>query len=142
MDNLSSELLLRQRAVTAKGAWDAWRTDPGWGGGRKSTPTRQHGLKEANGHPYVIFLDLNLPPSSPIPLTQEWFKRIADPILKDREKEGVHDPWNLLIFSNYPTTTLMTRTPRPLVMPWECWARTPKSLLSIPRRSMAFLMRP
>lgn len=53
-------------------------------------------------HPLVIFLDLNLPPSSPVPMTLEWFQKITEPIVQDRQKEDDKDPWNLLLFTNFP----------------------------------------
>lgn len=59
-------------------------------------------LKKPRNHPLAIFLDLNLPPASPEYLTAEWFKRYADPILRDTDRKGDEDPWDLLMFSNQP----------------------------------------
>lgn len=70
-------------------------------------------LKKPASRPFVIFLDLNLPPSSPVPLTQEWFQKIGEPILRDREKEGANDPWNLLVFSNFPDHYVNDEQPAP-----------------------------
>jgi hypothetical protein len=64
-------------------------------------------------HPYIIFLDLNLPPASPVRLTAEWFKEVVDPILDDREKNGRSDPWNLLLFSNFPDHYAVDDAPAP-----------------------------
>jgi hypothetical protein len=60
-------------------------------------------LNKPREYPYVIFLDLNLPPNSPPPLTKEWFEKVVDPIILDREgNDGEADPWNLLVISNFP----------------------------------------
>ncbi len=64
-------------------------------------------------HPYVIFLDLNLPPSSPIRMSQAWFDKIVQPIIRDREEKGESDPWSLLVFSNYPDHYLDGDEPAP-----------------------------
>ena len=53
-------------------------------------------------HPLVIFLDLNLPPTSPPPASPEWFKTFAEPILRGLDRNGKEDPWSLIVFSNYP----------------------------------------
>lgn len=54
-------------------------------------------------HPLAIFLDLNLPPESPVPTnTLEWLERFARPILRQIDKRGQGDPWDLLAFSNQP----------------------------------------
>ena len=63
-------------------------------------------IKDALGkpaaNPYVLFLDLNLPPNSVAPLTQEWFDTIGGPVVNEFGDEHGHDPWNLLLFSNIP----------------------------------------
>lgn len=58
-------------------------------------------LKKPTQHPYVIFLDLNLPPGLLPPMTEEWFQEVAGPVLA-KDREGASDPWNLLVFSNFP----------------------------------------
>ena len=59
-------------------------------------------LKKPHKHPLAVFLDLNLPPTSPAHGTSEWFKRFADPILRGIDRKGEEDPWDLLVFSNQP----------------------------------------
>jgi hypothetical protein len=59
-------------------------------------------LKKPRKHPFVIFLDLNLPPRSPAPRSDEWFGKVVDPLLRDIDRKGEEDPWDLLVFSNYP----------------------------------------
>lgn len=59
-------------------------------------------LKKPRLHPFVIFVDLNLPPNSPAPLSREWYKTVADPLLLGIDRKGGEDPWDLLVFSNYP----------------------------------------
>jgi hypothetical protein len=54
-------------------------------------------LKKPHQHPFVIFLDLNLPPRSPAPPSAEWFRKVVNRLLLDEE-----NPWDLLVFSNYP----------------------------------------
>jgi hypothetical protein len=71
-------------------------------------------LKKPRVDPYVIFLDLNLPPCWPNPLTQAWFEKVADPILLDRDgKDAAGDAWNLLIVSNYPDDYVENDSPAP-----------------------------
>ena len=57
---------------------------------------------------------MNLPPGSPIPPSPAWYKTIADPIVTDSERKGDSDPWNLLVFSNYPDHYAMTDDPAPI----------------------------
>jgi hypothetical protein len=59
-------------------------------------------LKKPHKHALVIFLDLNLPSASPTPGTPEWFTKIVDAILRDIDRKGKEDPWDLLVFSNQP----------------------------------------
>jgi hypothetical protein len=59
-------------------------------------------LKKPHRHSLAIFLDLNLPPNSPSHLTTEWFTIFVDPILRDIDRKGEEDPWDLLVFSNQP----------------------------------------
>jgi hypothetical protein len=59
-------------------------------------------IGKPTSEPYVIFLDLNLPPNSAAPLTQEWFDRIGGPVVEEFGEAGGHDPWNMLLFTNNP----------------------------------------
>ena len=83
-------------------------------------------LKKPVSHPFVIFLDLNLPPSSPVPLNQEWLQKIVNPILQDREKQGTNDPWNLLVFSNFPDHYVNDEQPAPAGYVSALIGRNPK----------------
>jgi uncharacterized protein YchJ len=59
-------------------------------------------LSKSTNHPYVIFIDLNLPPSPPITPETPWFREIRNGISEDGapEKENP-DPYNLLVFTNH-----------------------------------------
>lgn len=46
--------------------------------------------------PYVIFVDLNLPPSYITALTEEWFAEVVAPTL------DTNDVWTLLVLTNFP----------------------------------------
>lgn len=59
-------------------------------------------LQKPASEPYVIFLDLNLPPNSAAPLTQEWFDRIGGPVVEEFGQTYGSDPWNMVLFSNMP----------------------------------------
>jgi hypothetical protein len=59
-------------------------------------------LGKPSAEPYVIFLDLNLPPNSAEPLSQEWFDKVGGPVVNEFGQVNGHDPWNLLLFSNNP----------------------------------------
>jgi hypothetical protein len=45
---------------------------------------------------------LNLPPDLITPLSQEWFDEIGDPVIHEFRNQDGHDPWNLVLFSNFP----------------------------------------
>jgi hypothetical protein len=59
-------------------------------------------IEKPTSEPYLIFLDLNLPPNSASPLSQEWFEKIGDPVVKEFGQPDGHDPWNMLLFTNTP----------------------------------------
>jgi hypothetical protein len=59
-------------------------------------------LKKPRKHPLIIFVDLNISPSSPAVGTPAWFKAFADPILRGIDRKGDEDPWDMLVFSNQP----------------------------------------
>lgn len=59
-------------------------------------------IDKPTSEPFVIFLDLNLPPTSAEPLSQEWFDKIGDPVIKEFGETAGHDPWNMLLFTNSP----------------------------------------
>jgi hypothetical protein len=59
-------------------------------------------LKKPRSHAFVIFLDLNLPPLSPAPLSQQWFDDVAAPLVRGIDRRAGADPWDLLVFSNFP----------------------------------------
>ncbi len=53
-------------------------------------------------HPYVIFFDLNLPPS-PEPLMQKpWLHEIRDSVDRVAKEKGDRDCFNLIVFTNQP----------------------------------------
>lgn len=70
-------------------------------------------LKKPRQHPLVLFIDLNLPVESPASMTPEWFRSFADPILRDLDRKGCDDPWDLLVFSNQPDHYLTDDGPAP-----------------------------
>lgn len=55
-----------------------------------------------SSHPYVIFFDLNLPPS-PEPLMQKpWFHEIGNSVDRLAKEKGGIDRFNLIVFTNQP----------------------------------------
>jgi hypothetical protein len=70
-------------------------------------------LKKPRKHPFVIFLDLNLPPSSLAPGTEQWFRKVIDRQLLDIDRKGEDDPWDLIVFSNYPDHYATGHEPAP-----------------------------
>ena len=70
-------------------------------------------MKKQARHPYVVFLDLNLPPGSPLRMTREWFEDVVDPVLPARSREGNSDPWDLLVLSNYADHYVEQECPAP-----------------------------
>ncbi|OWK37577.1 hypothetical protein FRUB_06697 [Fimbriiglobus ruber] len=59
-------------------------------------------IKKPITNPFVIFIDLNLPPLPHDPLSADWLERVAAPLVRDRDRKGEPDPWNLLLLSNFP----------------------------------------
>jgi hypothetical protein len=58
-------------------------------------------LKKEVVHPYVIFIDINMPPgliNETSPLLQEVYETLNDPIYS----EGRYRPWNMVILTNHP----------------------------------------
>jgi hypothetical protein len=70
-------------------------------------------LKKPHRHPLAIFLDLNLPPNSPSHLSTEWSTRFVDPVVRDIDRKGEEDPWDLLVFSNQPDHYATSDAPAP-----------------------------
>ena len=68
-------------------------------------------LQKPHNHPLIIFLDLNLPPTSPACDTPEWLQRFVDPLLRGVDREGEEDPWDLIVFSNQPDHYAMDDAP-------------------------------
>ena len=89
--------------------------------------------------PYVIFLDLNLPPSSPRPITEDWFRRIASPILDDRKNKGDSDPWTLLVFSNFPDHYVDDDGPAPIGYAVGMLGKNPPQISDHPENITAIL---
>ena len=59
-------------------------------------------LGKAPSHPYVIFLDLNVPPSSESPFEKPWFRQIVQTIDHASGPDDQPDPFSLLVFTNFP----------------------------------------
>jgi hypothetical protein len=61
-------------------------------------------MKKFSGRPFVIFLELDLPPIDGDPLRKPWFKELLDSISDSgtRDSDG-KDSCNLIVFTNYPT---------------------------------------
>ena len=53
-------------------------------------------------HPYVVFLDLNLPPTGRRLLESRWFTEIGDTITQVAARSGDRDPFSLIVLSNFP----------------------------------------
>ena len=53
-------------------------------------------------HPYVIFIDLNLPPSPEPPFEKPWFPKILDGVNRAAGAGDEPDPFNLILFTNHP----------------------------------------
>ncbi len=60
-------------------------------------------LRKSVSHPYIVFIDLNLPPVPGKILEKPWFKEVWDSIYEDGgpTKERP-DPYNLIVMTNHP----------------------------------------
>lgn len=56
-------------------------------------------IMKASTHPFVIFVDLNLPPSSGTVFDKPWFKEVLETVDQLGDND---DPFNLLTFTNHP----------------------------------------
>jgi hypothetical protein len=70
-------------------------------------------LRKPRQHPLVLFLDLNLPPTSPAPVDPGWLEQFVNPIVRRNDREGKEDPWDLLVFSNQPDHYTANDAPAP-----------------------------
>jgi len=59
-------------------------------------------LDKPVSYPYVIFIDLNLPPFDGRLLETPWFPEIGNAVADLGNKAGIQDPFNLVVFSNQP----------------------------------------
>ena len=62
----------------------------------------KNALAKPATHPYVIFFDLNLPPSLGHAFRAPWFKEVGDSVAKIGDAHADGDPFNLIVFSNQP----------------------------------------
>lgn len=61
-------------------------------------------IKKFRGRPFVIFLELNLPPIDGDPLKKPWFQELLDSISDSGTRDAYgKDSCNLFVFTNYPT---------------------------------------
>jgi len=59
-------------------------------------------LDKPVSHPYVIFVDLNLPPFDSSLIDTPWFPEIGNAVTDLGDKVGTRDPFNLVVLSNQP----------------------------------------
>jgi hypothetical protein len=53
-------------------------------------------------YPYVIFIDLNLPPCPGPSLQKPWAREVAETVDQIAREKGNQDPFNLIVFTNQP----------------------------------------
>jgi len=82
--------------------------------------------------PYIIFMDLNMPPNSLPPMTQKWLEIVVGPLLTDQGKSRSSDPWNLVVFSNFPDHYPDDDKPAPTGYVVALLGRNPKIVPSHP----------
>jgi hypothetical protein len=70
-------------------------------------------LAKPIAHPYVIFFDLNLPPSSGHVFQAPWFEEVGDSVAKIGDARGGNDPFSLIVFSNQPDHYIDANLPSP-----------------------------
>lgn len=63
-------------------------------------------LRDALGkpvsHPYVIFIDVNLPPTPEPVIEKAWFREIVESVDRVAKRQGERDCFNLIVFTNHP----------------------------------------
>lgn len=84
-------------------------------------------ILKATGHPYVIFLDLNLPPSPGKIFEKPWFDEIRKTVDRaGRRSKDDLDPFNLLVFTNHPHHYGEEGTPDPAKDTLSVFSQHPK----------------
>lgn len=73
----------------------------------------QNALAKPATQPYVIFFDLNLPPSSGHVFQSSWFEEVGDSVARIGDAHVGGDPFNLIVFSNQPDHYLQDNVPSP-----------------------------
>lgn len=89
-------------------------------------------LAKPVSHPYVIFVDLNLPPFEGLAFQAPWFEEVGDSVAKIGDACGAGDPFNLIVFSNQPDHYLDTDIPSPGGTILSVVGRNPRVLAEFP----------
>ena len=74
----------------------------------------KNALAKPAAHPYVIFIDLNLPPTDTHVVHTRWFEEAAEPVLTIINANDGRAPFSLIVFSNQPDHYALNDAPAPV----------------------------
>ena len=94
-------------------------------------------LAKPASYPYVIFFDLNLPPSEGHLFTKPWCKEVLDSTTEIADQSGENDPFSLIVFSSFPDHYGEDDSPAPVGDVLSVLGRNPKNAPSHPKAIMA-----
>ncbi len=64
-------------------------------------------------HPYVVFIELKIPPSPGTVFEKPWFRKVMDGVERANPSEHDRDTFNLIVFTNHPDHYAEGDTPAP-----------------------------
>lgn len=73
----------------------------------------RNALKKTTIHPFVIFVDLNVPPSPGQFNEKPWFNELGETAERFRDASTGCDPFNLIVFTNHPHHQVPEHEPDP-----------------------------
>lgn len=110
----------------------------GFGVQKKSVPIMKarigkllnQALQKPTNYPYIIFIDLNLPPYPGQIFQKPWFKEI---IKAASQIKGDLDPFNLIVFTNHPHHYVREDAPYPQNETASLFSQNPKVYVEHPK---------
>jgi len=94
-------------------------------------------LDKPVSHPYIIFFDLNLPPS-PEPLLQKpWFEELHRSVDRVAKRKDKQDCFNLIVFTNQPDHYVECDDPAPQSVVLSALSKNPKTPTAYPKAMVA-----
>jgi len=88
-------------------------------------------------HPYVVFIELNLPPTAGLVFEKPWFRKVMDGVERAGAGEDDGDSFNLLVITNHPDHYVEGDAPAPPHEALCVFGRNPVRVCKQPQALMA-----